>query len=118
MSRATILESGQQLPKTPAGILRAGAPPPAAGSAATVWQVDHSRTGLRVDGRRFFGTGWFGAGGEQGVGAGLPPNAYLPYIETGPQPSFPQHAYVGLLGTQKLRSPQDLDKLRLKFSSP
>ena len=59
------------------------APPPRAGSAATVWQVDHSRTGLRVDGKRFFGTGWFGAGGEQGVGAGLPPNAYLPFIAGG-----------------------------------
>jgi hypothetical protein len=51
-----------------------------AGSAATTWQVDHSRSGLRVDGKRFFGTGWFGAGGMQGVGAGLPPNAFLPYM--------------------------------------
>ena len=56
------------------------AAPPKAGSAATTWQVDHSRTGLRVDGKRFFGTGWFGAGGMQGVGSGLPPNAFLPYI--------------------------------------
>ena len=95
MSRATILESGLYFKKmTSARILRAGAPPPAAGSAATVWQVDHSRTGLRVDGRRFFGTGWFGAGGEQGVGAGLPPNAYLPYIETGPQPSFSEQKFL------------------------
>jgi hypothetical protein len=59
------------------------AAPPRAGSAATTWQVDHSRTGLRVDGKRFFGTGWFGAGGMQGVGSGLPPNAFLPYISGG-----------------------------------
>ena len=56
------------------------AQPPREGSAATTWQVDHSRSGLRVDGKRFFGTGWFGAGGEQGVGSGLPPNAFLPFL--------------------------------------
>eukprot|EP01047_Picozoa_sp_COSAG01_P033688 COSAG01_NODE_2489_length_7588_cov_3.099880_8_plen_269_part_00 len=56
------------------------APPPESGSASTVWQVDHARTGLRVDSKRFFGTGWFGAGGMQGVGAGLPPSAFVPYI--------------------------------------
>ena len=116
MSHATILKSGPHFQKNPAGILRAGAPPPAAGSAATVWQVDHSRTGLRVDGRRFFGTGWFGAGGEQGVGAGLPPNAYLPYIETGPQPSFSEQKF---LWNSEAETPlKILNKLRLRFSSP
>ena len=45
------------------------APPPPPGSAATTWQVDHSRSGLRVDGKRFFGTGWFGAGVKATAGA-------------------------------------------------
>jgi hypothetical protein len=52
------------------------------GSAATAWQVDHERGGLRVDGKRFFGTGWFGAGTSH-ISAGLPPSAYLPYLREG-----------------------------------
>jgi hypothetical protein len=57
-------------------------PPPPEGSAATSWQVDHERGGLRVDGKRFFGTGWFGAGSDH-ISAGLPPSAYIPYLGEG-----------------------------------
>ena len=44
--------------------------------------ITHAQAGFRVDGKRFFGVGWFGAGGMQGVGAGLPPNAFIPFIAT------------------------------------
>ena len=50
-------------------------PPPPRTSALSMWQVDHERAGLRVDGKPFFATGWFSASFTH-VSAGLPPAYY------------------------------------------
>ena len=46
-----------------------------ASGAQSIWQLDHERAGLLVDGRSFFGAGWFGAGFGH-VSVGLPPSYY------------------------------------------